>query len=216
MLTEFKPGETKTFIQGPVGRLESLISIPTQLKNLVVVICHPHPLFGGTMHNKVVYTMARAFKELGLITVRFNFRGVGESEGSYAEGIGETEDLQAILHWLKQARPLDEIWLAGFSFGAYVASRGASLDPGVKQLVSVAPPVQSFDFSGLAMPQCPWLVIQGEQDEIVAPEAVYNWLEKLDPPPQLIKIKEAGHFFHGKLIDLKQAIKTALQDGISA
>lgn len=216
-LTEFPTGETRLIIPGQVGKLEALSSTPPkESKNIVAIICHPHPLFGGTMHNKVVYTIARAFKEMKLRTVRFNFRGVGNSSGTYAEGTGETEDLMVVIQWVKQVRPQDAIWLAGFSFGAYVSARAAGLDSNVSQLVSVAPPVRSFDFSDITMPACHWLVVQGEEDEIVSPEAVYQWVAKLQPSPQLIRIPAAGHFFHNKLIELREALITALHDHTSA
>ncbi len=207
---QFPMGETKVILSGPAGKLETLTSEPHGgIKNIVAIVCHPHPLFGGTMHNKVVYTIARAFKEMKLRTVRFNFRGVGESDGSYAEGIGETDDLLSVLNWVKHCRPQDEIWLAGFSFGCYVAVRGAQVAT-IRQLLTVAPAVESFDFKSLPRPACPWLVIQGGQDEIVSSQAVYAWCATLQPPPKLIRIEEAGHFFHGKLLELRHAITTSL------
>jgi len=212
---EFSAGEAKIFIAGPAGKIETLTATPTETsKNIVAIVCHPHPLFGGTMHNKVAYTLARAFKDLGLRTVRFNFRGVGHSEGSYGEGSAETEDLQAIMRWVQQTRPQDAIWLAGFSFGSYVATRAAAVSE-VSQLVTVAPPVESFDFTELATPSCPWLVVQGEEDEIVAPQAVYRWHATVQPTPRLIRIPKAGHFFHGQLIELREVLTTALVDQVA-
>lgn len=210
---EFPNQDSKIFLEGPAGKIEALINLPKKTSgDGVVIICHPHPLFGGTMHNKVVYTMARAFQELGLPTVRFNFRGVEHSAGSYGEGIGETEDLLAVMDWLKLTKPSNWLCLAGFSFGSYVATRAAGIVPSVSQLVTVAPAVQSFNFSQITRPNCPWLVIQGEQDEIVPPEAVYSWAANLQPAPELIRIPDAGHFFHGKLIELRQVLIAALKD----
>lgn len=210
--SQFPEGETTVSLQGPVGNLELLTEVPHEpAKSITAVICHPHSLFGGTMHNKVVSTLARAFKDLGLRTVRFNFRGVGASEGSYDAGKGETEDLLAILHWVQQVRPNDVIWLAGFSFGSYVAARGAHLWP-VAQLVCVAPPVVNFNFAELVPFPCPWLVVQGDQDEVVAPDAVFNWLASLAEPPQLIKMIGVGHFFHRRLIELRELLIAALKD----
>lgn len=210
--SEFPSGEAKILLSGPAGQIETLTSEPTKdIKNTVGVICHPHSLFGGTMHNKVVYTIARALKDLGLRTVRFNFRGVGDSAGSYGAGVGEAEDLLAILNWVQQVRPEDKICLAGFSFGAYVSARVAS-EISVAQLISVGPAVESFDFTKIKMPTCPWLVIQGEKDEIVSPQAVYAWQARTTPQPELIRIAGAGHFFHGQLVELRQVIVTALQD----
>lgn len=207
---EFPAGETNISLQGPTGKLETLTSTPLQLtKPIIAVICHPHPLFGGTMHNKVVYSIARAFKDMGLPTVRFNFRGVGASTGNYDHGIGETEDLLAVLKWVQQVCPDHAIWLAGFSFGSYVAARGAKVWP-AKQLISIAPPVQNFNFKELPPFDCPWLVVQGDQDEVVAPAAVFSWLESLENPPTVIRMEGSGHFFHGKLIELRQVLINSL------
>jgi alpha/beta superfamily hydrolase len=198
-------------LKGPAGQLEVLTTHPGSPRTppAIAVICHPHPLFGGTMTNKVVTTLARSFQTLGLSTLRFNFRGVGKSEGHYDQGIGETEDLLALLQWLKTAYPDHAIWLAGFSFGAYVAARAAK-KWAAEQLVCVAPPIENFPFKTLPPFSCPWLLIQGEQDEIVSPSAVFSWIESLSPPPRLIRIENASHFFHGHLIELRERLISAL------
>lgn len=213
--TEFPSAESKIFLSGPAGKIEALGTTPTKdARNILALICHPHPLFGGTMHNKVVYTLAKALKDLGVRTLRFNFRGVEKSEGSYAEGNGETEDLIAVLAWARHVRPQDALWLAGFSFGGYVATRVASTHPDVKQLITIAPGVESFDFTQFKTPHCPWLVIQGEKDEIVSPVAVYQMVEQQTPPPHLVRIPNAGHFFHGQLGELRQSLISNLQDRV--
>jgi uncharacterized protein len=198
-------------LEGPAGQLEVLTTYPDSARTppAIAVICHPHPLFGGTLNNKVVTTLARSFQMLGLSTLRFNFRGVGKSQGQYDQGNGETKDLLALLEWLKIACPDSAIWLAGFSFGAYVAARGAKEWP-VEQLICVAPPIENFPFKTLPPFTCPWLVIQGDKDEIVAPAAVFSWLESLAYPPALIRIKDATHFFHGHLIELRERLIAAL------
>ncbi len=205
-----KPQAT-LLLDGPVGQLEVLTTYPesARIPPAIAVICHPHPLFGGTLNNKVVTTLARSFQMLGLSTLRFNFRGVGKSQGHYDQGIGETEDLLALLQWLKKACPQSAIWLAGFSFGAYIAARGAKEWP-VEQLICVAPPIENFPFKTLPPFTCPWLVIQGDKDEIVASTAVFSWLESLANPPTLIRIKDATHFFHGHLIELRERLITSL------
>ncbi len=215
-MTEFPMGEVNFYLPGPAGKLEVLTSTPSVMLNkpLIGVICHPHSLFGGTMHNKVVYTIARAFKELGMPTVRFNFRGVGASEGHYDEGKGETDDLLAVLQWLKQIKPEALFWLAGFSFGSYVAARAATQWP-IEQLVSVAPPVVNFNFAELSDIPCPWLIVQGDADEIVDPNAVFSWINSLAVPAQLIRMPGASHFFHGQLIELRQALITNLLPNIN-
>ena len=199
------------FIQGSAGRIECLSGMPTNSeedRKTIGIICHPHPLFGGTMTNKVTHMIEKAYRELGLHTIRFNFRGVGESEGEHDNGIGETDDLISIYHWAKELFPDYEFWIAGFSFGSYPALRACSeIKP--TQLLTVAPPVERYDYSELEIPQCPWLVIQGEDDDVVTPKAVYDYVSSTDPSPQLVTFK-AGHFFHRRLLDLKGAIKNGI------
>lgn len=199
-------------IDGPVGALEALIDLPEQPReDVVAVVCHPHSLHGGTMHNKVVHTIARAYKALDIIALRFNFRGVGASEGDFAKGIGETEDVLAVIAWLQARYPKAKLCLAGFSFGAFVAMRAAQR-LSLVHLVQIAPPVVNFSFQPLAAPACPWIVVQGEQDEVVAAEAVYAWLSEFSLRPRLIKMSGAGHFFHGSLIELKDQLCEAMNE----
>ena len=201
----------KLLLSGPTGQLEIMTSSSETPRNppAIAVICHPHPLFGGTLHNKVVYTLARCFNGLGLATVRFNFRGVGLSQGEYAQGNGESDDLLAVLAWLREHCPESDLWLAGFSFGAYIAARVAKIWP-IKQLVCVAPPIENFPFKALPPFPCPWIVIQGDEDEVVSPTAVFSWLNSLAHPPEIIRIQGASHFFHGKLIELRDCLNTTL------
>jgi alpha/beta superfamily hydrolase len=203
------PSESTTLLlDGPAGALEVAVdrSEGTQLP-VVAIICHPLPIEGGTMHNKVVTMLARSLRELGLDTVRFNFRGTGNSEGSFDDGVGEADDLRAVAAWVRAQRPDAALWLAGFSFGAYVSLRmAAELQPSM--LISIAPPVRrSWDFDSLVPPTCPWLVIQGEADEVVDPQAVFDWIDTMRDPPDLVRMPGTGHFFHRKLMDLRGAIK---------
>ncbi len=210
-LPAFPATSGSLLLPGPAGAIELDCSLPeaATARAGVAIVCHPHPLQGGTMHNKVVTITERALLELGLATVRFNFRGVGRSEGVHDNGEGETDDVAAIADWLRAQRPGDALWLAGFSFGAYVALRAASrVMP--SQLVLVAPPAGRWDFSMVAPPSCPWLVVQGEEDEVVDPSAVYAWVDSLDPAPQLVRLPETGHFFHRRLMDLRGVLKNAL------
>lgn len=179
---------------------------PADARPAMAIICHPHPPEGGSMHNKVVTMVARSLRELGLTTVRFNFRGVGASEGKYDSGRGETLDLLAVAQWAQRQRPDQQLWLAGFSFGAWIALLGARHLP-IAQMISIAPPAGRWDFSAVLLPTCPWLVIQGEADDIVDPQAVYDWLARLDGSPTLVKMADTGHFFHRRLMDLRGAIK---------
>ncbi|UXI68103.1 alpha/beta hydrolase [Tahibacter amnicola] len=198
-------------LAGPAGNLEVVVELPEGAGRAgTAIVCHPHPLHGGTLHNKVVTMLSRALAELGLAVVRFNFRGVGASQGSYDEGRGETDDLRAVAAWVRQQRPHDAVWLAGFSFGSYVALRAAkSLD--VAQLIQIAPPVGRWAFESIDLPDCPWLVVQGEADEVVDPNAVYQWIEGLERPPQLIRMPDTSHYFHRRLMDLRGAVKHAVQ-----
>ena len=202
-------------LAGPAGAIEALVELPEPDKARagIAIVCHPHPLHEGTMHNKVVTMTARSLRELGLAVLRFNFRGVGDSAGSYDNGAGEAEDVRAIAAWLDQVRPGDQLWLAGFSFGAYVAARAAQ-DLPVRQLISIGPAVENFDMAGLRHPDCPWLVIQGEEDEVVSPQAVFDWAATVKPPVQLIRMPETGHFFHRRLMDLRGALKNAVKGNL--
>lgn len=187
--------------------LEALLETPAVAPCAIGVVCHPHPLFGGTMSNKVVHTVGRAFVAQGALTLRFNFRGVGASAGGYDEGRGETDDMLAAVASMRARFPGLPLWLGGFSFGSFVALRGQSA-AGAERLVTVAPPVGRWDFSGLAAPRCPWLVIQGDQDDLVDLAAVRDWLAALatPAPPRLVVLPGAEHFFHGRLHEVKDAV----------
>ncbi len=205
------PHESTTLtLAGPVGPLEVAVDLPdgdTASRPVIAVICHPLSIEGGSMHNKVVTQAARALRDLGITTVRFNFRSVGASAGTYDNGIGETDDLHAVFNWVRSQCPHSTLWLAGFSFGAYVSLRAAgALRP--QALISIAPPMgrRTWDFSQV-QPPLNWLVIQGDADEVVDAQAVYQWLEALERPPQLVRMPDTSHFFHRKLIDLRGVIQ---------
>ena len=187
------------FVTGPSGQLEAKSSWPTDPIPGVALICHPHPLHGGTMDNKVVYTLSRGYHQLGLKTVRFNFRGVGRSDGVYDEGVGEIADTLSMIHWINSVTPHEEIWLAGFSFGAAIAFATAQ-QYAVKHLVTVAPPVHYPTFCRSTTIHAPLLIIQGGQDDIVAPDDVITWSKKLGRLAELIYIDAANHFFDKQLI----------------
>jgi alpha/beta superfamily hydrolase len=201
-------------LPGAAGAIEVAVAVPGEgARDGVAIICHPHPLQGGTMFNKVVTTLDRALGELGLSTVRFNFRGVGRSEGVHDEGRGEADDLVAIAEWVRRERPGAALWLAGFSFGSYVALRAAArIVP--RQMILIAPPVGRWDFSGIAWPSCPVLIVQGGEDDIVDPAAVAEWAAQQEPPPTLVRMTEAGHFFHRRLIDLRGAVRNGVRDNL--
>ena len=202
-----KNNSANTFIKGLAGDIETVIVKPENLtdESPIVVISHPHPLYGGTMSNKVVTYLHKSFSELGAITVRFNFRGVGKSEGEHDSGIGETKDLVAIVKVLKEWRPAAPVWLAGFSFGSYVTTR-AQAEVEAERVLLVAPPVSMYEFDAIPEIQVPWYVIQGGEDEVIDANAVKSWVAKRSNPPKLIWMEEASHFFHGKLVDIKDEI----------
>ena len=211
MQTPSFPHESATLLlEGPAGPLEVAVDpadAAADAQSCIAIICHPLSTDGGTMHNKVVTMLARALRELGITTVRFNFRSVGASAGDYDSGVGEQDDLRAVAAWVREHNPNHALWLAGFSFGAYVSLRAsAALQP--QALISVAPPVgrQPWDFSQV-QPPANWLVVQGDADEIVDAQAVYQWLQSLPQPPQLVRMPDTSHFFHRKLIDLRGAVQ---------
>jgi len=208
----FPDSASELLLPGPAGSLELAVELPEPelARAGTVILCHPHPLHSGTMHNKVVTMAERSLRELGLRTVRFNFRGVGASEGEYDDGRGETLDLLAVAEWVQKVRPNDALWLCGFSFGSYVALLGARHLP-VKQMISIAPPAGRWDFSAVLPPTCPWLVVQGEEDDVVEPQAVYDWVDSLPEKPTLVRMPETGHFFHRRLMDLRGAIKNGVR-----
>ncbi|QNR97545.1 alpha/beta fold hydrolase [Stenotrophomonas sp. 169] len=202
------PTQSDTLVlAGPVGPLDVAVDLPkpeVPVQPVTAIVCHPLSTEGGTMHNKVVTMAANTLRDLGVTTVRFNFRSVGESAGSFDHGDGEQDDLKAVVAWVREQRPDDQLWLVGFSFGAFVSLK-ATADVQPQALVSIAPPAGRWDFSGI-QPPAQWLVIQGEQDEIVDPQAVYDWLETVDAPHELVRMPDTSHFFHRKLIDLRGAI----------
>jgi hypothetical protein len=217
-LPDFPDVSATLALPGPAGALEVAVDQPDEdvaAVPVVAIVCHPLPTEGGTMHNKVVTMAARGLRELGVTTVRFNFRGTGASAGSFDHGQGELDDLRAVAAWVRAQRPGDALWLAGFSFGAYVSLRAAAeLQPAL--LLSIAPPAGRWDFDAIELPTMPWLVIQGEADEIVDPQAVYDWLEAGGAQAELVRMPDTSHFFHRKLIDLRGAIKHGVRPYLPA
>lgn len=206
--------ETPLLLDGPCGALEALYLDRVDARGLAL-ICHPHPLFAGTMHNKVVSTLQRAARDAGYATLRFNFRGVGRSVGEHAHGEGEIDDAEAAARWLLAQHPGLSLTLLGFSFGSCVAAcLGGRLEGqgvAIEQLFMLAPPVERFGVDGRLPQDCPLTVIQPEDDEVVTPAAVYAWSAALQCPHRLLKVAECGHFFHGKLNELKELLLPRLQ-----
>jgi len=197
----------KLELDGPVGKLEALLEAPQEAGVVgCAVVCHPHPLHGGTMQNKVAHILARSFIGRGFIALRFNFRGVNESEGEFDQGRGEIEDVIAAMDWLSNNFPHLPLWISGFSFGAAMALHAA-----VRQmpagLVSIAPAISRVTNPLSSQPDCPWLILQGDQDQLVDVDETVACVNELDPGPELQIIGGAEHFFHGKLTLLRQAVE---------
>jgi alpha/beta superfamily hydrolase len=194
-------------IRGPAGVLEALLEIPDRREfERIAVICHPHPLHQGSMLNKVVHTVSRAMIDLGAPALRFNFRGVGASDGQYGDGVGEADDVLAVCGWLRARYAGAGLLLAGFSFGAMVACR-AALTARPAHLITIAPPVgRARKLLEGRRPDVPWLIVQGDADGVVPSEEVAAWVAELGPGPELVVLPGVDHFFHGNLTLLRQTL----------
>jgi alpha/beta superfamily hydrolase len=170
-------------IAGPAGKLQLLQKMPAGRPRALAIVSHPHPLHGGSLHNKIVHQLARTFNQLGAVSVRFNFRGVGASGGAFDNGRGERQDLQAVAGW--------------------AANRWPELP---QRLVTVAPAVKYFSSQEVSVATVDWLLIQGDADDVVPLDEVRSFAAKVRPRPSLVVLEGAGHFFHGRLNDLKQTI----------
>ena len=201
------PRSERLFIDGPAGRLEALLEMPPDAVEpaALAVVCHPHPQHQGTMLNKVAHTLARSFVQLGAPALRFNFRGVGRSEGEFANAVGEVDDAIAALDYMHDRWPTAALWLGGFSFGAQV-SLSAATQRDIAWLVTVAPPVERMQLEEFRVPDCPWLLVQGGADEVVDPDGVADWAKSLDPAPDFEWLPGVGHFFHGHLNALRDIV----------
>jgi alpha/beta superfamily hydrolase len=199
-------------LAGKAGPLEAIVETPAAdgAPAAFMVVCHPHPLHAGTMDNKVVTTLARWAHELGMPAIRFNFRGVGRSAGSFDEARGETDDALAAVALGRQRWPDAALWLGGFSFGGYVALRACTTRGvgAVDRLVTIAPALgrNYGSVREISVPNCPWLIVQGDADEVIDGNVVIDWAEQLEPPPTLVVLPGVGHFFHGQLLTLQQHV----------
>lgn len=191
-------------ISGPAGQLEAAVDWPTGDPVAVAVLCHPHPLQQGTMQNKVVTTMSRAFRSLGAAAVRFNFRGAGRSAGRYDDGRGEVDDVLAVVRFARAQWSSLPLYLGGFSFGGAIALAAAS-EAAPRGLLTVAPPVARLR-EPLVLPECRWLLVHGNADDVVEPGPVIAWARALERPPQIELLDGVGHLFHGRLVDLERCV----------
>ncbi len=195
------------FLDGPAGRLESILWSPSSgSAPMAAVVCHPHPLFGGTMHNKVVYQAAKSLDALGLPVLRFNFRGTGTSEGKHDGGDGERGDVRAALDFLAAEFPNIPLLVAGFSFGCWVGLRAGCEDARVTSLIGLGAPVNNADFSYLLQCEKPKLFVHGGNDQFGDAGKLKSLVESLPGEDKLVVVEGADHFFAGKLDQVNRAI----------
>jgi hypothetical protein len=203
------------FVKGPAGRLEATLWTAAAEPDFVAVVCHPHPLYGGTLHNKVVYQTAKALHQRGASVLRFNFRGAGQSEGVHDRGIGEQADVRASLDYLSAEFPGKAIVLAGFSFGSWVGLRVGCEDAGVTGLIGLGLPVDNVDVSYLRACVKPKLIIQGGQDQFGSRANIEALFKTIPEPKRLVIVEGADHFFAGHLEAIGTAIDTWLDYALS-
>ncbi len=207
------------FLEGPAGRLEALLNSGLPDAPYAAVVCHPHPLFGGTLHNKVVFHAMKALNGFGFPVLRFNFRGVGLSPGEHDRGNGEVEDVRTALNWLDQEFGLPLIF-AGFSFGAAVGLRAACPDTRVKAAIGLGLPVspiddRTYDFSFLHDCAKPKLFVSGDRDQFATPAQLELLVHGVSGPKKLILIAGADHFFEGRLRELRDAIEQWVGEAVN-
>jgi alpha/beta superfamily hydrolase len=210
---------TITDLAGPVGPLEALLDEPTSATmRAAVVFAHPHPQFGGTMHTKVVYQSAKALTRIGCAVLRFNFRGVGRSAGTFSGGPGETDDFKAALDYMGGRYPGARMWSAGFSFGAWVALETGAVDDRVSALIGIAPPVatsisgRNYTFEHTLQSSKPKFFVQGEADDVCPLEAMWAFYARVPEPRELVVIDAADHLFEGKTQEVGEALEDLLAD----
>jgi uncharacterized protein len=207
----------------PAGTLEALLDEPARPDGAAgtrsaVVFAHPHPQYGGTMHTKVVYQGAKALTRIGCAVLRFNFRGVGRSAGTFDRGEGEMDDFRAALDYMRARYPGIPLWAAGFSFGAWVALEVGADDERVTSLIGIAPPVATsasgmdYQFPKTLVTTKPKFFVQGEADEVCPIEGMWSFYGKLEEPKELVVIDGADHLFEGKTQDVGEALEDLLGD----
>lgn len=205
------PGEHPFFFEGLTGQAEAVLTLPPNAnEKYLALLGHPHSLQGGTMNNKVVTTMARAFKELGIPSLRFNFRGVGLSGGQYDAGLGESEDMLVLKRLWQETKPDTQFIFAGFSFGSYVAYRAAAQSQS-EMLITIAPAVHHYNYREFNPAPNPWFIIHGDEDEVVPLNLVLDFVKEARPGLSLSRFSDSSHFFHGKLIELKAELIRAIK-----
>jgi hypothetical protein len=199
-------------IPGPVGPLEALWNIPSGPPRAAVVLAHPLPTAGGTMHTKVVFQAAKALARIGCVVLRFNFRGVGLSAGAWDNGRGELDDFKAAVTFMAATYPDLEMWAAGFSFGSYIAMTAGADDARVCALIAIAPPVQTYDFASVKASPKPTFIIHGEDDELISLKLVRHFYAEIQEPKELIEIDRANHLFDGQASEVGDVLADLLED----
>lgn len=195
-----------------MGPLEILIDRPAGQPRAVVVFAHPLPTEGGTMHTKVVFQSAKALARIGCVVLRFNFRGVGRSAGTWDGGKGEIDDYRAALDYMAAENPGLQIWAAGFSFGSYVAMTAGAQDDRVCTLIGIAPPVDRYEFDAVKASTKPKFIIHGQEDELISLKLVRHFYAQLADPKELIEIDRANHLFDGQAAEVGDALEELLVD----
>jgi len=199
-------------ITGPVGPLEALLDLPEGEPRAVAVFGHPHPLHGGTMHTKALYQAAKAMPRLGVAALRFNFRGVGRSAGTFDSGAGEKDDFRAAIGFAVERFPGIPVWAAGMSFGSWVAMTVGAEDPRVSMLLGIAPPVDRYDFDSLSTCTLPKFIVHGESDELISIKEIRKFYAQIPEPKELVTIEDADHLFEGKTSLVGEAVEDLLAD----
>ena len=199
-------------IAGPAGPLEALLDVPAGEPRAVAVFGHPHPLHGGTMHTKALYQAAKAMPRIGVAALRFNFRGVGRSSGTFDAGPGEQDDFRAAITFAQERFPDIPVWAAGMSFGSWIALTVGAEDARVSLLLGIAPPVDRYDFSVLKTSTLPKFIIHGEEDELISIKEIRKFYSQIAEPKELVVIEDANHLFEGKTTDVGEAVEDLLAD----
>ncbi len=199
-------------IPGPLGTLECLLEVPAAPPRAAVVFAHPLPTEGGTMHTKVVFQSAKALARIGCAVLRFNFRGVGRSAGSWDKGVGELADFKAALDFMARRYPGLEVWAGGFSFGSYVAMTAGADDPRVCALIGIAPPVDRYEFATVKLSAKPKFIVHGEEDELISLRTVRQFYAALLEPKEFVQIDRANHLFEGQASEVGDALEDLLSD----
>jgi alpha/beta superfamily hydrolase len=204
--------ETVREIPGAVGQLEVLLDLPNNTPRRAVVLAHPLPIKGGTMHTKVVFQSAKAFTRIGCAVLRFNFRGVGRSAGTWDNGRGEMDDYRAAVNYLSERYPDLEMWAAGFSFGSYIAMTAGADDDRICALIGIAPPVNRYEFASVKLSTKPKFIVHGESDELIPLKTVREFYARLQDPKEFVEIDRANHLFDGQASEVGDALEELLTD----